>query len=134
MVDAVARTDTPTSTASGKAPLFEHALNSRVIIERASGVLAEPGEMAMDDAFRRLRGYARATNLLARVARDVVDRRLDPNLVIAERPVAGSAAQPDASWVGTLTARQARTRSAGPALTRYEHRTGRSTRARPGPW
>jgi hypothetical protein len=50
VVDAVARTDTPTSTASGKAPLFEHALNSRVIIERASGVLAEPGEMAMDAA------------------------------------------------------------------------------------
>ena len=131
----MARTDTPTSTASGKAPLFERALNSRVIIEQARGVLAEPGEMAMDDAFRRLRGYARDTNaLLARVARDVVDRRVDPNLVLAERPVAGSAAQPDASWVGTLTARQARTRSAGPALTRYEHRTGRSTRARPGPW
>ena len=131
----MARTDTPTSTASGKAPLFERALNSRVIIEQARGVLAEHGEMAMDDAFRRLRGYARDTNaLLARVARDVVDRRVDPNLVLAERPVAGSAAQPDASWVGTLTARQARTRSAGPALTRYEHRTGRSTRARPGPW
>lgn len=131
----MARTDTPTSRASGKEPLFERALNSRVIIEQARGVLAEPGEMAMDDAFRRLRGYARDTNaLLARVARDVVDRRVDPNLVLAERPVAGSAAQPDASWVGTLTARQARTRSAGPALTRYEHRTGRSTRARPGPW
>jgi hypothetical protein len=28
--------------------------------------------------------------------------------------VAGPAAQPDASWIGTLTARQARTRSAGP--------------------
>jgi hypothetical protein len=135
VADAVARTDTPTSRASGKEPLFERALNSRVIIEQARGVLAEPGEMAMDDAFRRLRGYARDTNaLLARVARDVVDRRVDPNLVLAERPVAGSAAQPDASWVGTLTARQARTRSAGPALTRYEHRTGRSTRARPGPW
>lgn len=112
-----------------------NALNSRVISEQAKGVLAEHGEMAMDDAFRRLRGYARDTNaLLARVARDVVDRRVDPNLVLAERPVAGSAAQPDASWVGTLTARQARTRSAGPALTRYERRTGRSTRARPGPW
>ena len=110
-------------------------MNSRVIIEQAKGVLAEHGEMAMDDAFRRLRGYARYTNaLLARVARDVVDRRVDPNLVLAERPVAGSAAQPDASWVRTFTARQARTRSAGRALTRYEHRTGRSTRARPGPW
>jgi hypothetical protein len=135
VADAVARTDTPTSRASGKEPLFERALNSRVIIEQARGVLAEPGEMAMDDEFRRLRGYARDTNaLLARVARDVVDRRVDPNLVLAERPVAGSAAQPDASWVRTFTARQARTRSAGPALTRYEHRTGRSTRARPGPW
>ena len=94
----MARTDTPTSRASGKEPLFERALNSRVIIEQAKGVLAKHGE------------------------------------ILAERPVAGSAAQPDASWVRTFTARQARTRSAGPALTRYERRTGRSTRARPGPW
>ena len=77
---------------------LEGALNSRVIIEQAKGVLAEHGEMAMDDAFRRLRGYARDTNApLAQVARDVVERRLDPNLVLAERPVAGSVAQPDAS-------------------------------------
>jgi ANTAR domain-containing protein len=55
----VARTDTLTSTASGKAPLFEGTPNSRVIIEQARGVLAEHGEVAMDDAFRRVRSYAR---------------------------------------------------------------------------
>ena len=77
---------------------LEGALNSRVIIEQAKGVLAEHGDMAMDDAFRRLRGYARDTNaLLAQVARDVVERRLDPTLVLAERPAAGSVAQLDAS-------------------------------------
>jgi hypothetical protein len=95
VADAVTRTDTPTSTASGKAPLFEGAPNSRVIIEQARGVLSE---VAMDDAFRRVRGYARDTDaLLAQVARDVVDRRVDPNLVLAERAVGGSAARPDAS-------------------------------------
>lgn len=50
------------------------ALNSRVAIEQAKGVLAEQGDLTMDVAFERLRGHSRSTNTrLALVAQAVVD-------------------------------------------------------------
>ncbi|WIX85214.1 GAF and ANTAR domain-containing protein [Amycolatopsis sp. DG1A-15b] len=62
------------------------ALNSRVVIEQAKGVLAVTGRLAMDDAFTALRGYARGHNLLLRdVARGLAERELDPALVLARR-------------------------------------------------
>jgi GAF domain-containing protein len=58
---------------------LQGALTSRVIIEQAKGVLAEHGNVNVDEAFIRLRGYARSHNLrLADVARDLVEQRLDP--------------------------------------------------------
>jgi transcriptional regulator with GAF, ATPase, and Fis domain len=52
---------------------LQAALTSRIIIEQAKGVLAEHGQLSMDDAFRALRGYARGRNLkLSGVASDVV--------------------------------------------------------------
>ena len=62
---------------------LQTALNSRVIIEQAKGVLAQQGKIAMDVAFDRLRGYSRRTNqLLSRVARRIVERELDPDAVL----------------------------------------------------
>jgi GAF domain-containing protein len=62
---------------------LQGALNSRIIIEQAKGVLAERGGLDMDQAFGRLRAYSRNTNTgLARAARDVVDGRLDASVVL----------------------------------------------------
>jgi GAF domain-containing protein len=55
---------------------LQTALNSRVIIKQAKGVLAQSGRLTMEVAFDRLRRYARGHNLLlADVARRVVIER-----------------------------------------------------------
>ena len=52
------------------------ALQSRIVIEQAKGVLAEAAHLGMGDALERLRGYARSHNLrLTEVAQVIVDRR-----------------------------------------------------------
>jgi GAF domain-containing protein len=61
---------------------LQTALNSRVIIEQAKGVLAAHSSLGVDAAFNLLRGYARSRRLgLASVAREVVERRLDPTTI-----------------------------------------------------
>jgi transcriptional regulator with GAF, ATPase, and Fis domain len=65
---------------------LQGALNSRIVIEQAKGLLAEAGRLDMDAAFVALRHMARRTNtLLAQVARDLVEGRLQPTAVLAER-------------------------------------------------
>jgi GAF domain-containing protein len=60
---------------------LQHALNSRVTIEQAKGVLAERHAMSMDAAFQSLRRFARDRNLkLYAVATGVVLGELDPGL------------------------------------------------------
>ena len=57
---------------------LQTALNSRVVIEQAKGVVAQHFGVGMDAAFDRLRRYCRGNNLrLAEVARLFVDRELD---------------------------------------------------------
>ncbi len=52
---------------------LHHALNSRVVIEQAKGMVAERKDLDMEQAFSVLRSYARNHNLrLADVARDVI--------------------------------------------------------------
>jgi transcriptional regulator with GAF, ATPase, and Fis domain len=59
------------------------ALNSRIVIEQAKGVLSEVGQVDMGPAFDALRRYARDRNLrLSSVAADVVSRELDAATVL----------------------------------------------------
>ncbi len=56
---------------------LQFALDSRVLIEQAKGIIAQTRNVPMNDAFARLRGYARRNNArLHDVAEWVVDRRL----------------------------------------------------------
>ena len=56
---------------------LQGALDSRVVIEQAKGVLAESRGIDVDDAFKILRTYARTNGLrLHDVARDIVSRQL----------------------------------------------------------
>ncbi len=65
---------------------LQAALNSRVIIEQAKGMLAEYLSMTVDDAFKLLRNYARDHNRkLSEIASDVVDRKL-PSAALGRRP------------------------------------------------
>jgi GAF domain-containing protein len=62
------------------------ALNSRVVIEQAKGVVAERRGLDMEQAFEALRTHARNHNLrLADVAQGVVDRTLPASALDAPR-------------------------------------------------
>jgi GAF domain-containing protein len=68
---------------SRAAEVVEHqlqdALDSRVVIEQAKGVLAHSLDLSMDEAFARIRDFARRERIgLATVARRIVDRTLLP--------------------------------------------------------
>lgn len=68
------------------------ALHSRVVIEQAKGVLSQHGNLTMNVAFDRLRGYARNRNLrLSEVARQVIDGDLAKEVLAAtgRRPAKG---------------------------------------------
>jgi GAF domain-containing protein len=61
------------------------ALNSRIVIEQAKGMLAEVGGIEMGRAFDALRRYARDRNLrLTSLAESVVSRELAADIVLAE--------------------------------------------------
>lgn len=57
---------------------LQRALESRILIEQAKGVLSAMGLMSVDEAFEALRSYARRNNLpLRTVAEGVANRTLD---------------------------------------------------------
>ena len=58
------------------------ALDSRIVIEQAKGIIGERGDVSMNEAFVRLRRYARNNNLrLADVAVRVIAATVDINAV-----------------------------------------------------
>ncbi|MBF6172345.1 GAF and ANTAR domain-containing protein [Nocardia blacklockiae] len=64
---------------------LQTALNTRIIIEQAKGMLAERGRLDMDHAFLRLRTYARANNLrLTELARAVVQGTAEIGTLLGE--------------------------------------------------
>ena len=65
---------------------LETALQSRVIIEQAKGIVAERDRINVDDAFLRIRRFSRNTNrLLSDTARGIVDGTLVSELVRDDR-------------------------------------------------
>jgi hypothetical protein len=56
---------------------LQTALDTRVVLEQAKGIVAEQSKLDLDDAFALLRGHARAQNLpLGEVARAAIEGRL----------------------------------------------------------
>lgn len=63
---------------------LQHALNSRVVIEQAKGVLAERHGVDMSAAFSALRQHSRAQNMkLTALAEAIVRGDVDPTAVLA---------------------------------------------------
>jgi GAF domain-containing protein len=63
------------------------ALNSRIAIEQAKGIVAQKTGIGMDEAFTRMRAYARGSRRqLSEVAQDVIDRRVDVGELVAAEP------------------------------------------------
>lgn len=62
---------------------LQAALNTRIIIEQAKGVLAEHGQLSMEDAFIALRTYSRNSNKkISGVADGVVRRLIAPEEIV----------------------------------------------------
>ena len=59
---------------------LQEALDSRIVIEQAKGVVAARTRVGIEEAFADLRAYSRSRHeLLTDVARRIVDRSLDPD-------------------------------------------------------
>ena len=62
------------------------ALNTRIVVEQAKGVIAEYGGVEMGVAFEAIRTFARSHRVkLSTVAQSLVTRQLEPELVIEAR-------------------------------------------------
>jgi GAF domain-containing protein len=64
---------------------LEEALNSRILIEQAKGILSERGGVGMDEAFARLRFARSRQRYLSDVAQEVVDGGLRPAEILGAR-------------------------------------------------
>jgi GAF domain-containing protein len=63
---------------------LQGALESRIVIEQAKGIVAQGAHVSVDDAFKLLRGYARNHNrLLSSTAHEIIDGTLPVEALIA---------------------------------------------------
>jgi GAF domain-containing protein len=68
-----------------------HALNSRIVIEQAKGVIAERMQVDLEESFNRLRRYARNHGMpLTQVAQSAIENSLDTAALIAAAPPTGN--------------------------------------------
>ena len=66
---------------------LQHALTSRIAIEQAKGMLAERNNIDMNEAFSRLRSYARSNNLgLTNVAEAIVGGTIAVDTITTRQP------------------------------------------------
>ena len=62
---------------------LQHALDSRVVIEQAKGLLAATGGLPVDDTFERIRAYARNRGARVQdVASSLVEGKLEPRTLL----------------------------------------------------
>ncbi len=67
---------------------LQGALNSRIVIEQAKGVVAEQQKVSMEEAFAMLRGYSRNSRIpLSDVAAAVIDRSLSSETLRSAPPL-----------------------------------------------
>ena len=87
--------------AAGVTAQLQRALDSRVVIEQAKGLLAERAGISVDEAFGRLRQHARSTSQpIGEVARALVEEGVEPGaadaaLRVGSGPVPRRAAADD---------------------------------------
>ena len=61
---------------------LQTALDSRIQLEQAKGMLAERRGLPMDEAFQLIRGYARSHNRrLSEIAARIIDGTIDDDLL-----------------------------------------------------
>lgn len=66
---------------------LQTALDSRVSIEQAKGILAERAKLDLNDAFERIRAYARSNNLrLSEISAQITSGELDTDVLFGEDP------------------------------------------------
>ncbi|MDQ1383834.1 MAG: hypothetical protein QOG65_1213 [Actinomycetota bacterium] len=67
---------------------LEAALESRIAIEQAKGIVAERNQVTVDEAFTLLRNYSRAHNvLLSQTAREIINGNLGASVLTAQPEV-----------------------------------------------
>lgn len=92
-----------TEAARVLADQLQHALDSRVRIEQAKGILSERCGLDADEAFAAMRRFARERRLkLADVVRGVVDRTLATDVIVPTSTAMASASVPHRPPPGLL--------------------------------